>query len=60
MVLMSLALPMVMQGWIKTVLESSALIYIGRISYGLYVYHNFMPGIVKLFYAGGTVQEKSR
>ncbi|HXM34622.1 MAG TPA: acyltransferase [Pyrinomonadaceae bacterium] len=39
-----------MQGRMKLILEATPLIYIGRISYGLYVYHNFMPGIVQLFY----------
>jgi peptidoglycan/LPS O-acetylase OafA/YrhL len=40
------------QGWAKPILEAAPLLYMGRISYGLYVYHNFMPGIVKLFYVG--------
>jgi peptidoglycan/LPS O-acetylase OafA/YrhL len=30
-------------GWIGRLLELRPLVYIGRISYGLYVYHNFMP-----------------
>jgi peptidoglycan/LPS O-acetylase OafA/YrhL len=40
------------KGWPKPILEAAPLLYIGQISYGLYVYHNFMPGIVKLFYVG--------
>lgn len=40
------------KGWSKPILEAAPLLYIGQISYGLYVYHNFMPGIVKLFYVG--------
>lgn len=38
------------RGRLKTLLEAAPIIYVGRISYGLYVYHNFMPDIVKLFY----------
>jgi peptidoglycan/LPS O-acetylase OafA/YrhL len=30
-------------GWVGRVLEFKPFIYIGKISYGLYVYHNFMP-----------------
>jgi len=33
-------------GKAKTVMENSAVRYIGKISYGLYVYHNFMLAIV--------------
>ena len=36
-------------GKAKTVMETSAVLYIGKISYGLYVYHNFMLAIV-LYY----------
>jgi peptidoglycan/LPS O-acetylase OafA/YrhL len=36
-------------GKAKSVMENPALIYVGKISYGLYVYHNFMLAIV-LYY----------
>src|SRR5215213_440433 len=36
-------------GKAKTVMENAAVLYIGKISYGLYVYHNFMLAIV-LYY----------
>jgi peptidoglycan/LPS O-acetylase OafA/YrhL len=36
-------------GKAKTLLEAPAVLYIGKISYGLYVYHNFMLAIV-LYY----------
>jgi len=34
------------QGQAKTVLENPAVVYVGKISYGLYVYHNFMLAMV--------------
>jgi len=37
------------QGKAKSVMENPVAIYIGKISYGLYVYHNFMLAIV-LYY----------
>lgn len=37
------------KGRVKTIMENPVVIYIGRISYGLYVYHNFMLAIV-LYY----------
>jgi peptidoglycan/LPS O-acetylase OafA/YrhL len=33
-------------GIVRTVLENKILSFIGKISYGLYVYHNFMPEIL--------------
>jgi len=36
-------------GKARTVMEASTVLYIGKISYGLYVYHNFMLAIV-LYY----------
>jgi peptidoglycan/LPS O-acetylase OafA/YrhL len=33
-------------GKAKTVMENAVVLYIGKISYGLYVYHNFMLAIV--------------
>ena len=33
-------------GVVKTVLENKVLTYIGTISYGIYLYHNFVPQIV--------------
>ena len=29
--------------WIRPVLENGALVYVGKISYGLYLFHNFIP-----------------
>jgi peptidoglycan/LPS O-acetylase OafA/YrhL len=37
------------KGTAKTVMENPAVLYVGKISYGLYVYHNFMLAIV-LYY----------
>jgi peptidoglycan/LPS O-acetylase OafA/YrhL len=37
------------KGKAKTIMENPALLYVGKISYGLYVYHNFMLAIV-LYY----------
>jgi len=37
------------RGRAKSVMENPVVLYIGRISYGLYVYHNFMLAIV-LYY----------
>lgn len=37
------------KGKTKTVMENPVVLYVGRISYGLYVYHNFMLAIV-LYY----------
>ncbi len=34
------------EGRAKSVLEWGPLVYIGKISYGLYVYHNFMPTVI--------------
>ena len=39
------------KGKAKTVMENPAVLYIGRISYGLYVYHNFMLAIVLYYLA---------
>jgi peptidoglycan/LPS O-acetylase OafA/YrhL len=36
-------------GRAKAVMENAAILYVGKISYGLYVYHNFMLAIV-LYY----------
>jgi peptidoglycan/LPS O-acetylase OafA/YrhL len=36
-------------GKAKTVMENPAVLYVGKISYGLYVYHNFMLAIVLYF-----------
>ncbi len=33
-------------GWLGRLLESQPLCYLGRISYGIYVYHPFMPALV--------------
>ena len=35
------------RGWIGWVLDSSVLQYIGQISYGLYLVHNWMPRVVE-------------
>ena len=37
------------QGWIGAILANPVLQYIGRISYGIYLVHNFMPDIVEKF-----------
>ena len=34
----------------KTVMENPAVLYVGKISYGLYVYHNFMLAIVIYYF----------
>lgn len=39
-----------MQGRVKTVLEFAPIIYVGRISYGLYIYHYFMPKITRVIW----------
>lgn len=36
-----------MRGRIKAIMEFAPVVYVGRISYGLYVYHYFMPKITK-------------
>lgn len=33
-------------GWLKLFLENSVVTYLGRISYGLYLYHFFIPGFL--------------
>ena len=38
------------KGKAKAVLECAPVLYVGRISYGLYVYHNFMLAVVVYFY----------
>lgn len=38
------------RGFLKAVFDNGALQYIGRISYGLYLVHNFMPDIVAKFF----------
>jgi peptidoglycan/LPS O-acetylase OafA/YrhL len=35
-------------GWGKRVLEFRPLVYLGTISYGIYVYHNFVPAVASL------------
>jgi peptidoglycan/LPS O-acetylase OafA/YrhL len=35
------------KGWIGWLLNQQVLIYLGKISYGLYVYHNFMPWLLR-------------
>jgi peptidoglycan/LPS O-acetylase OafA/YrhL len=39
------------RGPIGTLLEIKPLIYLGTISYGIYVYHNFIPYLIKLPFA---------
>jgi peptidoglycan/LPS O-acetylase OafA/YrhL len=39
-------------GWAKVLLEFRPLVYLGTISYGVYVYHNFVP------VAGAVVRER--
>jgi peptidoglycan/LPS O-acetylase OafA/YrhL len=39
------------KGKAKTVMENPVVLYIGKISYGLYVYHNFMLAIVLYYLA---------
>jgi peptidoglycan/LPS O-acetylase OafA/YrhL len=34
------------KGWIARILENPALLYIGKISYAIYLFHNFMPAII--------------
>jgi peptidoglycan/LPS O-acetylase OafA/YrhL len=34
-------------GWIGKLLNLRIVIYLGKISYGLYVYHNFMPWLLR-------------
>src|SRR5262245_13622803 len=34
------------KGWVGKALEAQPLVYVGRISYGIYLIHAFMPGIV--------------
>jgi peptidoglycan/LPS O-acetylase OafA/YrhL len=36
-------------GWPKRLLENAALIYIGKISYGIYLYHNLMQWLLPFF-----------
>jgi peptidoglycan/LPS O-acetylase OafA/YrhL len=36
-------------GWIKKILENKVIVYIGRISYGIYLYHSFVPMAVTIF-----------
>jgi peptidoglycan/LPS O-acetylase OafA/YrhL len=36
-------------GWLKPVFDNPVLQYIGRISYGIYLIHNWMPDIVEKF-----------
>jgi peptidoglycan/LPS O-acetylase OafA/YrhL len=47
------------KGLVGAVLESRPIVYLGRISYGLYVYHPFMPAIliVVLAWVGLEVRE---
>lgn len=35
------------KGTMGILLELKPLVYVGRISYGMYLYHNFMPGLVR-------------
>jgi peptidoglycan/LPS O-acetylase OafA/YrhL len=37
------------KGWIGAIFSNPVLQYIGRISYGLYLIHNFTPDIVEKF-----------
>ena len=32
-------------GWLDTCLRSSVTVYIGKISYGVYIWHSFAPGV---------------
>lgn len=36
-------------GFLKTIFENNILTYLGKISYGLYLYHNFIPSLYKYF-----------
>ncbi len=36
-------------GIVATILRNPITVYLGKISYGLYVYHNFMPWLVRCF-----------
>jgi peptidoglycan/LPS O-acetylase OafA/YrhL len=35
------------KGLVGKLLENSCLVYLGKISYGLYIFHNFMPGCLR-------------
>lgn len=37
------------RGWFGAFLNNKAVIYLGKISYGLYVFHNFMPWLFSKF-----------
>jgi peptidoglycan/LPS O-acetylase OafA/YrhL len=37
------------EGWAGRLLRGAAILYLGRISYGLYLYHAFVPNLMKSF-----------
>jgi peptidoglycan/LPS O-acetylase OafA/YrhL len=42
------------RGWVGVILESPALVYFGKISYGIYMYHLLVPQIISVvFFAFG-------
>ncbi|MBZ5857992.1 acyltransferase family protein [Flavihumibacter profundi] len=36
-------------GWFNNIVKRRELVYLGKISYGLYVYHNFIPWLLRCF-----------
>ncbi|MCW3114146.1 MAG: acyltransferase, partial [Segetibacter sp.] len=36
------------KGWFGKLLETKPVVYLGKITYGIYVYHYFMPYLFKM------------
>lgn len=37
--------------WVKRMFDSKPIVYIGKVSYGVYLYHTFIPGFMRNFYS---------
>ena len=42
----------------KLLLQTGLIIYIGKISYGMYIYHNVIPQLTSFFYNTATLQSE--
>lgn len=47
-------------GWFKKLIENKLIVHLGKISYGLYLYHFFMPDLYNYLISKGVFGEQNR